>query len=122
MSEIGLIHKGDDFDGVFASYTFYTKIITHCPVTGEYDCAQLDLEYVSRGTFYELVSLRKYVKSFVGKTIYTEDILNEFFNKLVEVHKPYRIKVTYRGIPELENAHDIYTYDNYLLTKEKVFE
>lgn len=64
-----------------------------CPITGQPDFAQLDIEYVPGPRCIETKSLKFYLASYRNSAAFNEEIANRILEDLVAVCRPKRMTV-----------------------------
>lgn len=83
------VHKNRDFTIVFHDWKFSSK----CPVTENYDYAEVKITYNPDERCIELMSLRKYLREFHGRSISHESTAHKILKDIMEACAPSLCKV-----------------------------
>ena len=70
-----------------------------CPVTGQPDFGEIEIEYVAGRLCVELKSLKFYLQSFRNVGVFYEDVVNRILDDLVAALEPRRMTVTGKFTP-----------------------
>jgi 7-cyano-7-deazaguanine reductase len=73
-----------------------TEFTCRCPVTGQPDWAQIDIEYVPAGSIVESKSLKLYLETFREEGIFHEHLAQRILDDFLAAARPLSCTVTVR--------------------------